>query len=428
MYDRYISFSDNSNSLNICDENFNVVKTVPLGESTISFLEIDYSQYATFYNDLHKVLTSNLVSTKRFEDIVIPKKLDKDIVDSFFVKYPKLKDYVYKKEEEFFEYMYKKSDEKKDQELFEIIDTTDDQRLKDIAYSLTKEGDINQSVEDKIYNRDEFKELSWEFIFNNECPNEYISNSDEIRYNPFVQLAYDDMSDESAIRYETAFHILKDVFWQPFIFCFDVEFNPLLNNLTALQRFYLFNKMYPGSRFSYEFTNSSFSVKSDLYIQFPQINELNEEVINMIQKQNVEQIQLYETLNINNMLYIEFNKMMQANIKVMKCKNCGKYFVLKGGYNTKYCDRIPEGEKYTCQKLAALKNQKEKLENNPIYKEYQKAYKRNYAKRTNGKMEKATFTSWVDEATVKRDETVELYNSNPNDQIILEFKEYLGNK
>lgn len=425
MYGQYISFSDNSNSMNILDEDFNIVETAPLGECTIGFLEIDYSQYAIFYDDLHVVLQSNEGTSNRFEDIVIPSKLDEDVVNSFFVKYPKLKKYVIEKREEFYDYIYGKYN---DEEALELLKLARNQEEKDLFYSLTKEGNIERLVNDTIYNRARFNELSWEFIFDAACQNEYIDNIGEIRDNLFVMLAYDDMSDESAIKYEIAFHHLKNVFWQPFIFCFDVEFNPLLNNLTALQRFYLFNKMYPGSRFSYEFTNTSFSVKSDLDIQLPQIDELNEEVIDMIQKKNIEQIQLYETVNINNMLYIEFYKMMQANTKVMKCKNCGKYFVLKGGYNTKYCDRIPEGEKFTCQKLAALKNQKEKLESSPILREYQKAYKRNYAKRSSKRMNPNEFRLWVEEATIERDKATELYSQNPDNKIVEAFKNYLGNK
>lgn len=52
--------------------------------------------------------------------------------------------------------------------------------------------------------------------------------------------------------------------------------------------------------------------------------------------------------------------MIEHNIRIKKCKNCGKYFVLKGDYSTDYCDRIPDGEKFTCKKLAAMKARKKK--------------------------------------------------------------------
>ena len=44
-----------------------------------------------------------------------------------------------------------------------------------------------------------------------------------------------------------------------------------------------------------------------------------------------------------------------------KCKRCGKYFIMKGNYDTKYCSRIAEGETRSCQELAAIDNYKAKI-------------------------------------------------------------------
>lgn len=50
---------------------------------------------------------------------------------------------------------------------------------------------------------------------------------------------------------------------------------------------------------------------------------------------------------------------------------------MKGNYDTKYCDRIADGETRSCQELAAQENYKQKVADNaalPIYNKYYKRY------------------------------------------------------
>jgi hypothetical protein len=46
--------------------------------------------------------------------------------------------------------------------------------------------------------------------------------------------------------------------------------------------------------------------------------------------------------------------MLELDMQIKRCKNCGRYFILKGNYQTEYCDRIPEGETQNCQSIGAL--------------------------------------------------------------------------
>ena len=72
--------------------------------------------------------------------------------------------------------------------------------------------------------------------------------------------------------------------------------------------------------------------------------------------------------------------MLKSDIGMRKCKRCGKYFIMKGNYDTNYCDRIAEGETRNCQDLAAQENYKKKMADNAAIGLYQKYYKR-YAAR-----------------------------------------------
>ena len=78
----------------------------------------------------------------------------------------------------------------------------------------------------------------------------------------------------------------------------------------------------------------------------------------------------YKFRNIRKVLELEFTKMLEQDIRFKKCKRCGRYFIMKGNYNTNYCDRIAEGETRNCQDIMALENYKKKVADNAAIKIY----------------------------------------------------------
>ena len=68
------------------------------------------------------------------------------------------------------------------------------------------------------------------------------------------------------------------------------------------------------------------------------------------------------------------------------------------------------------------------LSSNPILKEYEKAYKRNYARATHKKISKESFRAWAEEAANKRDVLSAKYLADPDENLVKEFKQYLGNR
>ena len=106
---------------------------------------------------------------------------------------------------------------------------------------------------------------------------------------------------------------------------------------------------------------------------------------------------------ISSLLYIEFMKMIQNNVSVSVCENCGKYFIPKGNYDMKYCEREVNGEK-VCQKIGAVITFKKKVRKNPIYGEYEKVYKRFYARKRKGLVSQSQFNDWLKKASkLKKD-------------------------
>lgn len=99
--------------------------------------------------------------------------------------------------------------------------------------------------------------------------------------------------------------------------------------------------------------------------------------------------------------------MLEFSIAVKQCKNCGKYFVVKGKYDNDYCARIPNGGTQTCQKIGAMANFKDKVSDNKPYQLFQKYYKRYHARMKVGTIKQHDFKSWNLKACTMRDECID---------------------
>ena len=102
----------------------------------------------------------------------------------------------------------------------------------------------------------------------------------------------------------------------------------------------------------------------------------------------------YDCCTVYDMLELEFSKMLEYGIKLHKCKNCGRYFIVKGNYDAEYCDRIREGQTKNCQQIAAQKKYNDKLHNNEAIALFRKYYKRYYARSKVGTIKPDKFRQW----------------------------------
>ena len=112
----------------------------------------------------------------------------------------------------------------------------------------------------------------------------------------------------------------------------------------------------------------------------------------------------YSAESIEDLLELEFTKMLEMDIRFRKCKRCGKYFLMKGNCDTVYCDRVEEGKTQSCQKLAALENYKLKNANNEAKKVYDKYYKRYHARVNVRQIKEQEFNQWRYKAITMRDD------------------------
>ena len=91
-------------------------------------------------------------------------------------------------------------------------------------------------------------------------------------------------------------------------------------------------------------------------------------------------------------------------MRFRKCQRCGRYFILKGNYDTRYCDRVEEGETRNCQELAAQENYKKNAANRPALAVYDRYYRRYAARKKVRQIKEDEFKKWRYEAMRLRDD------------------------
>ena len=111
----------------------------------------------------------------------------------------------------------------------------------------------------------------------------------------------------------------------------------------------------------------------------------------------VERVTEYKTLG--DYLYADLFECLLSGLLPKKCKHCGRYFMIRGGYYTEYCENIAPGEtSKTCREVGARKSFDEKVKNDPVWLAHQRAYKAHYARMMKKKMTKPEFLEWSDMA------------------------------
>lgn len=449
MYCELLGYEDSQKKVYICDLDVHIESEYAIGEMFVDFMNLDFSSFAQFYNEVDKMFNlsfTDLSNNEHSKNISV----NKENTTAFFDKYPLLKqevirDFIKKRKWIFSDCFNYDVDYNMFMPYFNIVSPPDTVNLSEMGCPIMEEYDCRRicyQIKETLTNVHDLSQLTWKFIF--EYQNTYIPNIKTLVSHPYIQLSNDDDSDYS-ITHELFPHILQEQYNDAFIFCFDMDYFPPLNALSAEERLYIFNTLNPGNRILYQDIKTEFVTYSkannfqhakvyqdlrdtDLTFLAWFKNHCSSEIINEVSDLDICSLQLYETYNLRNIVAIEFHKMIEHNVKIKKCKHCNKYFILKGDYATEYCDRIPTGEKYTCKKIAAIQARKNKVQKNPVLKEYEKAYKRNYARQANRKITAEEFRVWTEEATKKRDQALSKYATNPSDQIITDFKTYLGNK
>lgn len=214
-----------------------------------------------------------------------------------------------------------------------------------------------------------------------------------------------------------------------FSFCFDDEYYPdVLGDISAYDRFFLYQKLHNDRRPIVTTEHLYYNCYSDIEdrVIIDTINnredgvddfEPTEEYEKFAQLYNMDATSLHELImrkdfmylmdsfcSVSDILKLDFLKMLDLDLRYRKCRRCGRYFVLKGNHDAKYCERIAEGENRSCRELAAQENYKSKIADKPEMGIYSKYYKRYSARVRVGQITEEAFKLWKYTAMTKRNE------------------------
>lgn len=118
---------------------------------------------------------------------------------------------------------------------------------------------------------------------------------------------------------------------------------------------------------------------------------------------------------LSEMFYYELMRIMQNGRQIKRCKNCGKYFVLRDNRKRVYCDRIYKGDK-RCSEIGHTNAYKNSLGDeqsplkiaqtlyNKLYSRMDRARNKLPAELTNKDMTEEAFSAWSDLYSSARDD------------------------
>jgi hypothetical protein len=120
--------------------------------------------------------------------------------------------------------------------------------------------------------------------------------------------------------------------------------------------------------------------------------------------QESEIVELYEVNHIKDLVRFEFVKMIEHDIFIKKCSNCGSFFIPRGRSDVEYCNNLYRDSDKRCNEIGAMLRYERKVADNPILVAYSKAYKRFNSRTRAKKMTQTEFLNWSDQARKKRDD------------------------
>lgn len=112
--------------------------------------------------------------------------------------------------------------------------------------------------------------------------------------------------------------------------------------------------------------------------------------------------EILDPMSIEDILSFTVRAMAEANVFFKTCKHCGKYFNAGHG-NAQFCERQVDAAGKTCRDIGSQRLYREKAKQNPILVEYDRAYKRNFARIRTKRLTVAEFREWGERARAYRD-------------------------
>jgi len=152
-------------------------------------------------------------------------------------------------------------------------------------------------------------------------------------------------------------------------FCY---FNDNLKTMTLLRRYIYYLHTFKVEKVTLpKQTISSFGLKTK-----KNKTSKDDDILVMLQKNSPYLYFNYQCSNINDYMTASFLQLIQNNYLILKCKNCGKYFIVFNRANKLYCSRkSPQNSSKTCKQYGREKAWLDRIKDkNDWYSAYRKVY------------------------------------------------------
>ena len=286
-------------------------------------------------------------------------------------------------------------------------------------------------------------------------PNEFYRDLEEDEYTPEILLIkwneeIEKISNKRHKEYMNFFEAIRDLLIQNLIekktdlkerleLISKYSNNSLVRNLSVPEKLFLyetkrvFDLHYFNTKPAHSiFLDTKFKIKyvCDTILS-PQERRLDvNKIVDIIKEKNIVAEEVYELKNTEEQIRFELFKVIQNNFVINKCENCRKLFIpttannnpyQKARNDQKYCNNLYLDTGKTCKEIGATNKHKEKVEDSPILKEFNKEYKKMYGRHYKHPKEfpEKKFKQWSKKAIKLRDS----YDDSQIDEFKVELQE-----
>lgn len=270
-------------------------------------------------------------------------------------------------------------------------------------------------------------------------PNEFYRDIEEDEYTPEILLIkwneeIEKVSNKKHNEYMKFFGTLRDLLIENLIekktdlkerleLISKYSNNSLVRNLSVPEKLFLyetkrvFDLHYFNTKPAHAlFLDTKFKIKyicnTELSIEERKLDV--DKIVDIIKEKNIVAEEVYELENVAEQIFFELFKVIQNNFVINKCENCGRLFIpattnnnpyQKARNDQKYCNNLYLDTGKTCKEIGASNKHKEKVEDSPILKEFNKEYKKMYGRhyKHSKEFKEKQFKEWSKKAIELRD-------------------------
>lgn len=195
--------------------------------------------------------------------------------------------------------------------------------------------------------------------------------------------------------------------------------------LSPAQRLYFLDRVEDRIACTSPFAYADYTFKTRIILDYwdsAVVSIKPEERAKQILRADIGLNEMYVLNSLRDYLQFELIKFIMSDLPLLQCQNCGRVFIPRGRPDIKYCDKVADGETLPCDAIGALRVYNNKVAGDPIFKAFNKAYKRMNSRIKYKTISQQEFYEWSENARAMRAKCV-------NGQISLDkFNEWLGNK